>query len=112
MNALPCEQAPELWFSETPLGVEFAKAACRAECSLLNVCAELGQNEPHGVWGGTSPSERREAALERRAADENKLNEQISAFLADGMSVRAMSSILGIPRKTLADRINRLELVA
>ncbi|MFI8890548.1 WhiB family transcriptional regulator [Streptomyces paradoxus] len=112
MNALPCEQAPELWFSETALGVEFAKAACIAECPLLNVCAEHGQNEPHGVWGGTSPDDRREAARERRAAAEDELNEQISTLLADKVSVRAMSSILGIPRKTLADRINRLELVS
>jgi DNA-binding NtrC family response regulator len=112
LNALPCEQAPELWFSEAPLGVEFAKAACRAGCPLLTVCAEVGQNEPHGVWGGTSPDDRREAAQERRATAESELNDQISALLADGVSVRAMSSILGIPRKTLSDRINRLELVA
>lgn len=44
---------PELFFAETPQGVETAKAICldcpmRAEC----LAGALKRREPHGVWGG------------------------------------------------------------
>jgi WhiB family redox-sensing transcriptional regulator len=51
---LPCHVAdPELWFAETPQGVEDAKARCR-QCPLQAVCLEgaLERREPWGVWGG------------------------------------------------------------
>ena len=52
--ALPCHiQDPELWFAETPQGVEEAKALCRG-CPLRAACLEgaLDRREPWGVWGG------------------------------------------------------------
>jgi WhiB family transcriptional regulator, redox-sensing transcriptional regulator len=51
---LPCHVAdPELWFAETPEGVEEAKALCRA-CPLRTECLDGAQarREPWGVWGG------------------------------------------------------------
>lgn len=51
---LPCHVAdPELWFAETPAGVEEAKALCR-HCPLLDEClaGALSRREPWGVWGG------------------------------------------------------------
>jgi WhiB family redox-sensing transcriptional regulator len=53
-TALPCHiQDPELWFAETPTGVEEAKALCRG-CPLRVACLEgaLERREPWGVWGG------------------------------------------------------------
>jgi WhiB family redox-sensing transcriptional regulator len=50
----PCfVQDPELWFSDTPQGVEEAKALCRA-CPLRQACltGALERREPWGVWGG------------------------------------------------------------
>ena len=50
----PCEVSdPELWFSETPDGVEQAKALCRG-CPLRESClvGALERREPWGVWGG------------------------------------------------------------
>ena len=50
----PCEGSdPELWFSETPDGVEQAKALCRG-CPLRELClvGALERKEPWGVWGG------------------------------------------------------------
>lgn len=51
---VPChDNDAELWFAETPEGVEFAKALCgtcpaRAEC----LAGALDRREPWGVWGG------------------------------------------------------------
>ena len=53
-TALPCHVAdPELWFAETPAGVEEAKALCRG-CPLLAEClaGAVARREPWGVWGG------------------------------------------------------------
>lgn len=53
-TGVPCRDAdPELFFAETPAGVEAAKALC-LDCPLRVRClAEaLGRREPCGVWGG------------------------------------------------------------
>jgi len=50
----PCfVEDPELWFADTPQGVEDAKALCR-QCPLREPCltGALERREPWGVWGG------------------------------------------------------------
>lgn len=53
-ETVPCrENDAEIWFADTPQGVEFAKALCatcpaRAEC----LAGALERAEPWGVWGG------------------------------------------------------------
>jgi WhiB family redox-sensing transcriptional regulator len=50
----PCRvNDPELWFAETPAGVEAAKALCRT-CPIQAGClaGALERGEPCGVWGG------------------------------------------------------------
>lgn len=50
----PCQRLdPELWFSEMPDCLEYAKSLC-AECPLRTMCLEgaLERREPWGVWGG------------------------------------------------------------
>ena len=52
--SLPCHVLdPELWFAETPQGVDEAKALCRT-CPVRAVCLDgaLERREPWGVWGG------------------------------------------------------------
>ena len=110
MSALPCDQNPDLWFSESRLGIEFAKSLCLASCPRIDECAVLGEGESHGVWGGTSPEDRQQAASERVETRERELNDQIAVLITEGMSVRAMANTLDIPRRTLADRIKRYEL--
>ncbi|WP_290428870.1 WhiB family transcriptional regulator [Rhodococcus antarcticus] len=41
-----------------------AKAVC-ARCPVLVLCREdaLDRREPHGIWGGTSPRDRRELVV-------------------------------------------------
>lgn len=51
---VPCqENEPELWFADTPEGVEHAKALC-VDCPMRASClaGALERAEPWGVWGG------------------------------------------------------------
>lgn len=53
-EGIPCrENDAELWFADTPEGVEFAKALCRT-CPVRETClaGALDRREPWGVWGG------------------------------------------------------------
>ena len=51
---LPCRVLdPDLWFAESPIELEQAKAHC-AECPVRMGClaGALDRREPWGVWGG------------------------------------------------------------
>lgn len=53
-EALPCwREDPELFFAESPVDVERAKAVC-TDCPIRATClAEaIERREPWGVWGG------------------------------------------------------------
>ncbi|CAM2789724.1 WhiB family transcriptional regulator [Skermania piniformis] len=52
--ALPCRtEDADLWFADTPAGLEQAKALCTG-CPVRRGClaAALDRGEPWGVWGG------------------------------------------------------------
>lgn len=54
LPAVPCHQEdPDLWFAESPLDLERAKALC-ADCPIRGLCLDeaLERQEPWGVWGG------------------------------------------------------------
>ncbi|WP_166903772.1 WhiB family transcriptional regulator [Mycobacterium sp. DL440] len=54
LPAVPCHIGnPDLWFAESPVDLEQAKALC-ADCPIRNACltAALERQEPWGVWGG------------------------------------------------------------
>lgn len=44
-----------------------AKAICQG-CPIRERCLERGLDEPEGIWGGTTPRERREINRMRRQA--------------------------------------------
>jgi WhiB family redox-sensing transcriptional regulator len=51
---VPCRvYDAELWFADTPGGVEHAKALCQT-CPVREACfaGALERQEPWGVWGG------------------------------------------------------------
>jgi WhiB family transcriptional regulator, redox-sensing transcriptional regulator len=64
------DQDPELWFPANGdrATAERAKAICRI-CPVRSACLEwaLASNERTGIWGGTTPNERR--ALRRTNAE-------------------------------------------
>jgi WhiB family redox-sensing transcriptional regulator len=107
----PCEANPEFWFSEIAPEIEAAKEAC-GFCPVREECAELGEDEEFGVWGGQSPEDRRIAKRTRVAIAERRLTAQLLAMQENRMSISAMSRELGIPRKTLADRLRRMSGLA
>lgn len=52
--SIPCHDGdPEIWFADTPHGVEHAKTLCGG-CPLKVEClaGALERGEPWGVWGG------------------------------------------------------------
>lgn len=54
LPVLPCHvEDPDLWFAETPAGLERAKVLC-SDCPIRRQCltAALEREEPWGVWGG------------------------------------------------------------
>lgn len=104
---IPCAALPDKWFSEDPKKVASAKADCNA-CPARTECAELGENEEFGVWGGMTPDERRDARHFRVIMLEELNNARILRMHGEGLSISAMARELGIPRMTLADRLRRL----
>ncbi|MEV5168234.1 WhiB family transcriptional regulator [Streptomyces werraensis] len=57
---LPCRLLPDAFFSDNSRERDAAVRMCRT-CPLLEACAEyaIAEREPHGVWGGTTPADRR-----------------------------------------------------
>lgn len=54
LPAVPCHGGnPDLWFAESPVELEQAKALC-ADCPIRSLCLSeaLARQEPWGVWGG------------------------------------------------------------
>lgn len=54
LPTVPCHAGdPDLWFAESPLDLERAKALC-ADCPIRRQClaSALERQEPWGVWGG------------------------------------------------------------
>jgi transcriptional regulator of acetoin/glycerol metabolism len=105
---VPCEgNNPDLWFSEAADEERQAKEAC-GFCPVRAECAELGADEEFGVWGGLNPDDRRAAKRLRVLKIEERINAKIRKLSGEGMSISGMARELGIPRKTLADRLRRM----
>ncbi|WP_433629829.1 WhiB family transcriptional regulator [Nocardia sp. CA-120079] len=54
VTKVPCRAGdPDLWFAESPVELEQAKALC-ASCPIRKGCltAAMDRREPWGVWGG------------------------------------------------------------
>lgn len=72
----------------------------------------MGEDEEFGVWGGQSPEDRRSAKRFRLVLIEEWTTSRINSMRSENMSISAMSRELGIPRKTLADRLRRMSGLA
>ncbi len=49
---------PDLWFPEKGTSGSEAVAICAA-CPVRSDCLEYGKDETFGIWGGTTPADRR-----------------------------------------------------
>jgi len=50
----------DFMFPEPPnINHYYAQRKMCRECPVMDLCREYGFDEPHGVWGGLSPKERR-----------------------------------------------------
>jgi len=60
---------PHLFFPETTEEAKTAKTLCRG-CDVIEECLAyaLKNNEQHGVWGGTTPNERKAMLRQGRKA--------------------------------------------
>ncbi len=56
-NVNVIRQRVDLWFSEDPDDIELAVSICSL-CPARAACAEMGEGEAYGVWGGTTPADR------------------------------------------------------
>lgn len=56
----PCRLAPQLFHSEGPASQARAKQLC-ASCPYTQLCLDnaLAMEDDEGIWGGTTPEERR-----------------------------------------------------
>jgi hypothetical protein len=68
-NGTPCQGAPDLFVNDAEdtnsiLMTRYAKILC-LECPVLELCASyaMDNRETFGVWGGTSPNDRRKTRL-------------------------------------------------
>lgn len=102
-----CVSDPDKWFSEAEEAVTEAKLACE-RCPVQRQCADLGEDEEAGIWGGMTPEDRRVAKRFRFLVAEEVMNRRIREMQADGASISAIARELDVPRKTLADRVRRL----
>lgn len=107
----PCEGDPDLWFSEKAEEIAQTKEAC-GFCPVKAECGELGEDEEFGVWGGMTPEDRRAAKRFHLLMVEEWTNSKINSMRDEGLSISAMARELSMPRKTLADRLRRLALMA
>ena len=68
-----CTADPELFFPHSGQNASAAKAVC-LECPFRMTCLEIAltthsDHDDHGVWGGTTPKERRVLRGSRRASE-------------------------------------------
>lgn len=108
---MKCATDPDMWFSEDAEKVREAKHACDS-CPTREECAVLGEDEEFGIWGGMTPEDRRASKRFRLLLLEEQVNARIRRMQAEGASISAMARELGIPRKTLADRLRRMTSLA
>lgn len=76
VGEVPCMSAPDLFFVEqdqpvTHANNNLAKKLC-VQCPVENLCRTyaIEAQEMFGVWGGTTPSERRRITSSRKAGRE------------------------------------------
>lgn len=73
LDAICTQTDPDLWFPEKSQRPIAAITICH-QCPAQAPCLEeaITNYEPHGIWGGTTPTERREIRRQRRQRQHRK----------------------------------------
>lgn len=68
LDGVECEKVPEIFFPEDFLpnthprlrteAIETARSICM-KCPVIDKCLKVGMFEEYGIWGGTTPEQRR-----------------------------------------------------
>jgi WhiB family redox-sensing transcriptional regulator len=68
LGGVECEQVPDIFFPEDFLpnthprirseSIETAREICM-RCPVMDKCLKVGMFEEYGIWGGTTPEQRR-----------------------------------------------------
>lgn len=105
MSRAACAGATDVFFSEGEgRTVAKAKAIC-ATCPVRQRCLDENLHEVYGVWGGTSPRERRR--LRRGLPTDRGHSPAIRAaaerLIAKGYPDGTVESATGVPARTVLD---------
>lgn len=82
-----------------------AQLICLSGCPMLEECRELGRDEPYGVWGGTTPRERknlREGKVVPRTmprVQNSLLRQRIVDLFMGGMTIDQVAEVVGLDSK-------------
>jgi len=71
-GGVECAENPEIFFPRDfagyeptlyPLAVNTAREIC-LRCPIIALCLKVGMHEPYGIWGGTTPEQRKQIKRE------------------------------------------------
>lgn len=106
----PCSADPELWFSESEADKDKARGVC-STCPFQVACRELSDQPfelldtvlPHaefGVWAGVDKRPNVER-LSPKQLQTRQRAEEISKYIADGLSTYAIEKKMGLGRSSV-----------
>jgi WhiB family redox-sensing transcriptional regulator len=107
LDALCAQIDPEIFFPEKGGSPAAAKKICHT-CTVKDTCLEAGLAKPGtiGVWGGTTPKERRRITrgreIKRRQPTRMVNSRRLAlALLAEGKIPTQVAAIVGVSDRTI-----------
>lgn len=99
-KAVPCAANPDLWFSDS-YGLQLQAQRICLGCPVRAMCAELGEGEEFGVFGGVLPGERHSRRRERERFTVDVQKARARQMKTDGATVAHIARTLHRPRSTV-----------
>lgn len=123
---LPCQEDPDAWFEpdiewttdtlpeetgeylrQRSEQEQRAVLRCLLECPLVKECRELGKDERYGVWGGTTPAQRKilragqPLPLYLPPVKFSARREKVVKLFLEGNSLQEIATMLGTKRSSV-----------
>lgn len=109
-----CRQGERYRIFDDQNCAEEAKSICRM-CPVRKIClAYAVHNEPHGVWGGTTPMERRELRLSEEVIDpwQRQVAAEFRLDLGSPMTASQVARKWNMTERTVERNRSRLRDIA